>query len=288
MGHFHTLASSGFHTVHYESWGPENGRPLLCVHGLTGSHADFKYVGEYMARHGYRTVAIDIPGRGMSDFLPNPADYNFGQYLHAINVWMAQLGYTAPNSVDWLGVSMGGLLGMIIAGMPHSPIKRMILSDVGPEVPKIAIDFLVEYLSRAPVFETAEDVVAAFRQSANSPFDRGPMSDEQFRHFALTHVRKREDGKYIRSFDPGIMEVFAREPLGNLNIWPLWDKITQPVLTLRGEWSTLLTVAIVEDMHKRKTGAPMDLVTVEKCGHVPSLYPDDQIRILSDWLAQAA
>lgn len=281
---FLTLNSTGFHRVAYKEWGPENGKPLLCVHGLTGSSEDFKYVGEYLSKLGYRTIAIDMPGRGASDFLPNPNDYAYTQYIHDLNTWFAHLGITAPNSIDYLGVSMGGLLGILLAGLANTPIKRMILSDVGPEVPAADLALIREYLTRSPAFESLDEVIGAFKQGKGSGFDRGPMSEDQYRHYATTHFNQRADGKFVRSFDANIGRVFEKEPIGNADLWPYWDNITQPVLALRGELSTLFPMSVANAMIERKSGAEMNLVVIPGCGHVPSLYPDDQIKILADWL----
>lgn len=284
---FLSLASDGFYNIRYQTWGPENGTPLLCVHGLTGSSADFHYVGELLAKYNYRTIAIDIAGRGDSDYFRNHDDYCFKQYINDITCWLAHMGYTKPASIHYLGVSMGGLLGIILAAMPNTPIKSMILSDVGPDVPEADLNLIRDYLSRGPVFETIDDVVNAFKQGKGTCFDRGPMSDEQFVYYATTHVKQREDGKYIRSFDTGIAKQFQTQPLGNNNnLWHCWENITQPVLTLRGEWSTLFPNNIAQEMINRKKGAAMELQIIASCGHVPSLYPDEQIMRLLNWLEQ--
>ena len=222
-----------------------------------------------------------MPGRGRSDFLKNPADYNFVQYFEDLRNFLAHLNL---NKVDWLGVSMGGLLGIHLAGEDNSPIKRMILSDVGPEVPMEALQFIGGYLTLSPVFSTIEDVIGAFKQSKGTPFYRGDMNEEQWRHYASTHVRQNEIGMWIRGFDPGIAFNFITQPLGKEDLWQYWDKITQPALVLRGELSILLTEDIIARMKARKQGAPLDAIQIKDAGHVPSLYPEDQIRLIEDWL----
>jgi pimeloyl-ACP methyl ester carboxylesterase len=280
-GVFLSENSSGQHKIFYQSWGNSRNRPLICVHGLTGSSEDFKYIGEYLSRRGYYVAALDMPGRGRSDFLPNPADYSFSQYFKDLRLFMAHLDIT---EADWLGVSMGGLLGIHLAGEDRSPIKRMILSDVGPEVPAEALQFIAGYLTLSPVFSTIEDVIAAFKQSKGTPFYRGDMTEEQWRHYASSHVRLNESGLWVRGFDPRIAFNFMTQPLGKEDLWPFWERITQPVLTLRGELSVLLTEDILTRMQARKPGTPMDIIRIKNAGHVPSLYPEDQIRLIEDWL----
>ena len=272
---------SGTTAVAYQSWGAPSGKPLMCVHGLTGSSADFAYVGRTLAAQGYYVIAPDMPGRGRSEFLKDPALYNFEEYLAHIKNLLAHLNIT---KTDWLGVSMGGLIGINLAAEENSFIERMILSDVGPEVPGAALDLIRGYLTLAPVFSSMTDVVNAFKQSAGTPFSRGPMTEEEWLYYASTHVRQNEAGMWTRSFDAGILKLFIDQPLGQVDLWALWEKITQPVLTLHGGLSVLLTKDICTRMAERKHGTKMDLITLPDCGHVPSLYPAPQIKIIADWL----
>ncbi len=281
--HLASKTPSGTVQIAYQTWGQAGAKPLVCVHGLTGSSADFKFVGQTLATQGYFVVAIDIPGRGRSEFLTNPDLYNFDEYLLHIKNLMAHLKI---GQTDWLGVSMGGLLGICLAAEENSRINLMILSDVGPEVPAMALDLIRGYLSLAPVFSTMDDVVAAFKQSTGTPFYRGPMTEEEWLYYASTHVRQNAQGMWGRSFDPHIMKTFEDQPVGNTDLWDLWEKIKQPVLTLHGGLSVLLTQDICARMAQRKQGGKMTLVTLADCGHVPSLYPASHIKIIEDWLKQ--
>lgn len=283
--YFTSETSSGAHNIFYSTWGDPQDRKIVCVHGLTGSSQDFKYVGEFLSQQGYHVIAPDMPGRGRSDFLANAADYSFEQYFKDLNALFFHLHLT---HFDWLGVSMGGLLGIALAGLSASPITRLILSDVGPEVPQSALNFIVGYLTMSPVFSTIPDVVNALKQSKGTPFYRGDMTEEQWQHYARSHVRQNGSGLWARAFDPAIAYNFSKEPLGREDLWSAWDVIAQPVLALRGELSILFTEEIAQRMQQRKIGAPMSLVRIANAGHVPSLYPENQIRILSDWLKQTA
>ena len=263
----------------YLQWGPDNGIPMVCVHGLTGNALDFKFVGEYFAKLGYKILAIDMPGRGQSDHL-KPEDYNFERYISDLHNFLA---HEKIETCIWLGVSMGGLLGIRMAA-EHPIISKLILIDVGPEVPQAQLDFISTYLTFAPVFDTIDGVVGAMKQSIGTPFYRGPMTEEQWKFFAESSMQKLPDGRYTRSFDPGIAENFKTQPLGKSDLWDYWEKITQPVLAIRGALSLLFPVSIADEMEKRKSGKAMDFATIPDAGHVPSLYPDNQIDIIGDWL----
>lgn len=285
---FLSLGAEGFSKLWYSEWGelPSCSRTLVCVHGLTGSAADFKFVGEFLSACGIRVLALDLPGRGRSEFLQDPTEYTHTRYLRDLTVFLAEVGCSFPGSCDWLGVSLGGLLGIRMAGLPSSPIRNLILSDIGPDVPCADLDMIRFYLSLSPTFGNPGEVLAAFRQTTGTGFSRGEMTEEQWSYYAATHVKQREDGMYTRNFDPAIATMFDKEPLGPVPLWPFWERITQPVLALRGALSTLFPEDMARKMVETKQGKAMRLVTIKDCGHVPSLYPDEQIAILRDWLAE--
>lgn len=267
--------------ISYLEWGAGNPQTMICVHGLTGSADDFKFVGEYFAARDYRVLAVDMPGRGDSDFLQDPDDYNFDFYIDVLQRFLRETGIT---SCAWLGVSMGGLLGIRMAALEETVIKKLMLIDIGPEVPQTALDAISFYLTLSPVFQTMEGVIGALKQSVGTPFYRGPMSEQEWEYYASTHVRQRDDGAYVRSFDSKIMAKFNTEPLGKQDLWACWEKIAQPVLSIRGSLSELFTPEIMEKMKERKNGKNIDLATIPDCGHVPSLYPESQLEILQNWL----
>lgn len=272
--------------LHYKIWGEDNSpdRTLVCVHALSGNSGDFKYVGEYLSsRFNQRVVSIDIAGRGQSDYLDRPDDYNFDQYLKDIDLLLEETNCAAPSSCDWLGVSMGGLLGFYIAARENSPIRRMILSDVGPEVPTADIKFIASYLGLE--YDSPEDFISTQKRALQIPYSRGEMSEEQWKYLAHIYLKKNYNGKYVRNIDQNIVGKFDDTKIeGDNSLWHLWEKIHQPVLALRGEYSTLFPQEIAQKMIDTRKGAPMTLETIKGCGHVPSLYPDDQIQIIADWL----
>jgi len=271
--------------LHVKIWGEKNPRTLVCVHGLTGNSKDFKYVGERLSeREGYRVVAIDIAGRGESAYYDDPQDYSFDQYLTDLNALLSNTGCTAPASCDWLGVSMGGLLGMIICSQPNSPISKMIAVDIGPEVPQADLDFIGQYITYNGTYDSLEQVSALLKMALNSPYSRGNMTEDKWLHFAGVYYKKNAEGKYARNMDGNIAEVFKSKPFGHFDMWEHWKNTRQPVLSIRGGISTLFPEPTAQKMKETKTGAPMELVTIPDCGHVPSLYPDDQIGIIADWL----
>lgn len=282
---FITSASDTKHPLHYKIWGAENANTLVCVHGLTGNSDDFKFVGETLSTQGFRVVAIDMAGRGLSSYYTNPDDYNFDQYIYDLKLLLKEIGCDAPSSCDWLGVSMGGLLGFRLSGISNSPIRRLILSDIGPEVPQFDLDFISQIIKLTPEYNHPSDAIPILKMSTGTPYSRGPLDEDQWLYLASTALKKRDDGKYIRNYDANIVVKFDTEPLGKEDLWGYWEKTHQPTLALRGELSTLFPLRVAESMKTRKPNKEFTLTTIAGAGHVPSLFRDDQIQIISDWLA---
>ncbi|MCC6598278.1 MAG: alpha/beta hydrolase [Alphaproteobacteria bacterium] len=277
---FFSPHGNGQHNIVYSDWGPEDGTPLICVHGLTGNGHDFDYLAEDLIEHGYRLIAVDLPGRGRSDFLESPLDYNYNQYLIDLQALLTHLGLGAPQSVDWLGVSLGGLLGIRLAGMAHSPIRRLIINDVGPEVPKTALDFIYMVIAQEYAFDTVQDFEDRMRATRGLTW--GPVTDEQWHHMAEHNARALEDGRITYAYDPAIAEIFKTEPTGEINLWACWNAIACPVLVIQGADSLLLTDEILQKMEKSEPD--FELAIFEGCGHVPSLMAPNQIEVIRQWL----
>ncbi len=289
-GTFETTASGVSYPLHYKIWGADNppSKTIACVHGLTRNSQEFKFVGEYLASLGYRVAALDIAGRGQSSYYANPDDYNFEQYLKDISLFLKEIGCDQPASCDWLGVSMGGLLGMCIAGGAEaSPIRRLILVDVGPEVPQFDMAFLAKFIRLTPEYNSPAENVPFLKMTLGTPYSCGEMTEDQWLYMSTVNLRKNDSEKYIRNFDPNIAHTFDTS-MNAVDFWPFWERIYQPTLALRGELSTLFPVRVADDMKTRKPNDKLTLETIAGAGHVPSLFRDDQIKIIADWLAVAA
>jgi pimeloyl-ACP methyl ester carboxylesterase len=277
--YFKTTASGFEYQLHYKIWGADNTQTIVCLAGLTGNSGDFKYVGEYLSARGYRVAALDLAGRGESANFNNYKDYNFDQYIHDITLFLKDIGCDAPASCDWLGVSLGGLLGFRFAGIENSPVRRLMLVDIGPEVPQFDLDFIAKVIKIDPA-----QAVPFMKMALGTPYSRGQLNDDQWHYFANVYLKKRADGKYIRNYDPDIVHVFEKEPLGANGLWEYWEKIQQPTLSIRGGLSTLFPVTIAEQMKLRKPNDKYTIKTMDDSGHVPSLYREDQVEVLYQWL----
>ena len=273
------LSAQGFHKIAYSEWGdPEGSRTLVCVHGLTRNRHDFDPLCQVLSAER-RIACPDVVGRGGSDWLKDPAGYGYPQYLSDMNALIARLG---GEGVDWLGTSMGGLIGMMLAAQPGTPVRRLIVNDIGPFIPKAALERIAGYVgtqTRFPDLAAAE----AYLREVHAPFGR--LSDAQWQHLTRHGVSRDEGGEggFRLRYDPGIAKAFADAPPEDVDLWGLWERITCPVLVLRGAESDLLTAEVAQEMTCR--GPRATLVEFPDCGHAPALMDEAQISVVRDWLA---
>ncbi|MDB5801584.1 MAG: alpha/beta hydrolase [Rhodocyclales bacterium] len=272
------FSKSGVHRMSCVEWGdPANTRVLVCVHGLTRNARDFDDLAQALSTH-YRVICPDIVGRGESDWLVDKLGYTIPQYATDIFLMLRHLGI---KEVDWVGTSMGGLIGMGLASQPNSPIRRMVLNDVGPVITGASLQRIGEYVGRAPdfpSFEAAEQFVRAVSA------DFGNLSDTQWRH--LTEYSVKQDGLVWKMrYDPGIGDAFRIMPATDVAIWPIYDAIHCPTLVLRGARSDLLLAETVEQMTKR--GPRAEAAEIPDVGHAPALMDADQIDIIRRFLIPA-
>ena len=271
------IGPHGFHRLAYTEWpGPTRDAPvLLCVHGLTRNSRDFDVLAEALSKH-YRVVCPDMPGRGKSDWLNDATDYGYPVYLGDITALIARLDV---ERVDWVGTSMGGIIGMLFAALPNAPLGKLVINDVGALVPKAGIERIASYAGLDPGFADLAAFEAALRR-VHAPF--GPLSDAQWRHLATHSFRRKQDGSIGFNYDPKIAEAFKQGPIADVVLWSSWDAIKCPVLVLRGEQSDIVLASDAAAMTER--GPQTKLVEFSGIGHAPALMADDQIAAIRDFL----
>lgn len=272
------LSLGGFHRLAYWEWGPrEAERTLVCVHGLTRQGRDFDILARAFARQGWRVVCPDLVGRGQSGWLTQPAGYTLVQYGADMNALLARLDV---EEVDWLGNSLGGLVGMMLAAQPETPIRRLVLNDIGPFIPGTALRRLGLYLNAPP--PRFVDLAAAERYVRTTLAPFGQLNDDQWRHLTEHSIRPDGKGGLLRHHDPEIAEAYRPWRLGSIAMWYLWDEVRCPVLLLRGADSDLLPDYTAREMTRR--GPRAELIEFEGIGHLPALMTQDQIQPVLNFL----
>jgi pimeloyl-ACP methyl ester carboxylesterase len=274
------LGPRGFLSLAYWEWeGPPGAPAVLCVHGLTRNGRDFDFLAEALSSR-FRVVCPDMPGRGRSDWLEEADSYSFPFYLSVLGTLFARLDVPA---VYWVGTSMGGLLGILFAGLPKSPVRRLVLNDVGPALPKQGLQRIGRYVGRDPGFSNRQELEAYLRD-VHAGF--GPLTDSQWRHLAEHSGRTRGDGRLGLAYDPKIGAAFRPEggaPLQDVDFWPFYDQLRCPTLVIRGGQSDLLSGSDAAAMGQR--GPRAQLIEFAGIGHAPALMADDQITAIRDFLA---
>jgi len=272
---FQGLSPAGFHNVAYTEWGdPTASRTIICCHGLTRNGRDFDALAARLAKHA-RVICPDIVGRGRSDWLSDPAHYAYPQYCADMNALIARLDVA---ELDWVGTSMGGLIGMTLAAQAATPIRRLVVNDVGPFVPKAALLRISDYVGLDNRFSSLAAVETHLRKVL-APF--GPLTDAQWQHLVTHGHRQRADGTFGLAYDPAIA-VNVKMAVQDWDLWPVWDRINVPALLLRGAESDLLLPDTAEEMTRR--GPRARLVTWSGMGHAPALMAPDQIGLIEEWL----
>lgn len=270
----------GPHQIAWQCWqkeGMDNAPLLICVHGLTRNRHDFDFLAAKMADH-YRVITTDIIGRGDSDRVNQPELYGYPLYVSQMMQLLAHLRETTGQSqVDWLGTSMGGLIGMMIASSPHSPITRLVMNDVGPWIPLAALQRLAEYVGKAPLFNALNEVEEYLRIVA-SPF--GLLTDQQWQHMARYSARQNEQGMWEMNYDPAIALAFQGID-SDVDLSSIWEAVKCPTLVIRGEESDLLTADGAKYMQSK---GGVSLATFPDVGHAPTLMSDEQIAVVRDFL----
>ena len=278
----------------YWDWRPEAGalpdHIVVCVHGLSRQGRDFDALAQQLVPR-CRVIAVDVAGRGHSDWLANPLSYQVPTYAADLLSLMARLRADQPGAfIDWVGTSMGGLIGMAVASQPALSPRRLVLNDVGPVLQWEALSRIGTYLGQNPSFGSEQEA-ADYLASISAGF--GPHTPEQWLALSRPMLRQR-DGRWWLHYDPAIAEPFKAMMAGDVEasrqavlqgeaaLWGLYDSIQAPTLLLRGAQSDLLTADTAARMGER--GPRARCVSFEGVGHAPTLIAADQRQAVSDFL----
>jgi pimeloyl-ACP methyl ester carboxylesterase len=274
------IGSSGLHRMAYTEWGArDNPRVLICVHGLTRNGRDFDALAEAMSGH-YRVICPDVVGRGQSGRLRDPAGYAIPQYVADMVTLIARLNV---DSVHWVGTSMGGLIGMALAAQEGTPIHRLVLNDVGPQITSESLQRIATYVGTDPDWANFDEALA-YVKAVSAPF--GPLTEAQWRHLTETSIVQRPDGRWAFRYDPRIAEPFKAAFTGQeIDLWPLYERIACPTLVVRGAETDLLARETWQRMGA--CGPRAKLAEIPGVGHAPMFMDAEQIAVVRDFLLSA-
>lgn len=290
--------TGGERRMAYWDWSSQSAqgpsRVVICVHGLSRQGRDFDSLAQALSEHA-RVLAVDVAGRGESDWLKDPMAYQVPTYAADLAALVKQLRAEQPGIlIDWVGTSMGGLIGMALAAQPQLGLRRLVLNDVGPVIQWGALQRIGTYLGQDPVFPT-EQAGVDYLASISSGF--GPHTAAQWQAFSRPMLRER-DGRWRLHYDPAIAQPFkalttglapeaAQQAVrdGEAALWGLYDAIRAQTLLLRGADSDLLSRETALEMGQRGPKAPC--VEFTGVGHAPTLVAADQIAVVKNFLDNA-
>ena len=274
-------SASGLHQIAYTEWGdPRNPKLLVCVHGLARCGRDFDNLAQAMADE-YRVICPDVVGRGLSDWLKDPMEYQPATYVADMVTLLARADAA---TVHWVGTSMGGLIGMTLASLQGNPVEKLVLNDVGPVITAVSLARIGQYFGMAPQFP---DFAAAVKYIRFVSATFGAHSDAEWARLTEHVMRRQADGSYRLHYDPAIAVPFKAAKIDqDVELWPVYDAISCPTLVLRGAQSDLLTRETARHMTER--GPKAKLVELADVGHAPTLMHADQIAIVRGFLLSAA
>jgi pimeloyl-ACP methyl ester carboxylesterase len=285
--------ASGGHKMAYAQWGDAtSSHVIVCVHGLSRQGRDFDVLAQALVQRAggaVRVVCPDVVGRGRSEWLKDPGGYQVPLYAADMLALLAQLHKEAPvATLDWVGTSMGGLIGMVVCGQPGlplpAPVRRLVLNDVGPVIQWQAVQRIGTYLGQTGRFDSVQQAADAM-WAISAGF--GPHTPAQWLALSRHMVRPLEDGALTLHYDPAIGVPFrqlteASAAQGEALLWQLYDGIQARTLLLRGARSDLLSPQTAQQMAARGPGARV--VEFEGVGHAPTLIAADQVEAVASFL----
>lgn len=263
--------------IAYTETGDPQGRVLFCAHGLLSNGRDYDVLGQVMAQRGYRVISMDLPGRGKSGWFADKTHYTLPHYFPFVSGMIAQV--TGGKPYDYFGVSLGGMIGMGLANAEGLKPDRLILVDIGAEIPAAGLDAVAVLAKTNPHFKTKEDAIAFLKHRCGA---WGITQEDTWVHLITYNIVQEADG-WRMHFDSAIGAALA-EKNETVSFWEAWAAIKQPVLLVRGGQSILLPEEVAQKMVQTYTGAKFDEIVFPDCGHVPNLMEKEQIERLAGWL----
>lgn len=280
------LNPGGFHRIHVTARDAvHNARALVCAHGFSRNGRDFDSLADAFADE-WRVYCPDAAGRGHSDWLSQRDQYNYDQYLRDnatlvshVTAPLASDAIAPAPAVDWIGTSMGGLVGMMLAAQPGTPLRRLVLNDIGAQINADALNRIGKYVRETPSFDTLAQYQTHLAD-IHSAF--GALRDAQWAHLAA-YSHRIENDRIVPHYDPNIASAFDNTVEEDVDLWALWSAISIPTLVIRGAQSDLLTEATLDRMVELRPDT--QVLEIGDAGHAPALMGANEIGVIRAFLS---
>ncbi|QLK58176.1 alpha/beta fold hydrolase [Ehrlichia ruminantium] len=277
---FHTLDINQFQekfTMNYSYFDSSSSKYLICVHGITRNCRDFDYLATVLSKH-YKIICPDIVGRGKSSWLQNYKLYNYSTYCKSIIYLLKHLKIT---QIDFLGTSMGGIIGMYLSAYFPNLINKLIINDIGPFINIDSLKKIDKNININPIFNTINEVELYIKKLL---YSFGITQEQHWQHIIKHSIVQNSDNTYALAVDPKIGIAFSEEisNIDNMDMWNIWNKIHSKILVIRGAVSNILTRSILNQMVLSKPD--MSFIEYQNAGHAPALMENYQIHDIQNWL----
>ncbi|MBT5547300.1 MAG: alpha/beta hydrolase [Desulfobacula sp.] len=252
-------------SIHVRVYNPDGEKTAICWHGLARNGFDFETLAKALARH-YRVLCPDTLGRGLSQWARDPiTEYNYPNYLAIAKGICEHFNVT---QMDWIGTSMGGIIGILLASGPFKDkIQRLVINDIGPEIPADALARIIDYVSgEQPGFDTFFEYQDYLKELYGI---WGQKSPDQWIRMTETSLRRNNQGQFTVHFDPDIIQK-SDETVPVIDLWEPFSQVSCPILLFHGLLSDVLTLKIVKNM--KRSQPDMRVITINDCGHAPGLH----------------
>ncbi|KTD82511.1 alpha/beta fold hydrolase [Legionella waltersii] len=292
--YFLGVSPEGFHHIAYTEWGVKDPQAptVLCIHGYSRNGRDFDHIANHLSSKGRHVLCPDIVGRGDSSWFHNPSNYNFTQYTQDMACMISR---SESQNIDLIGTSMGGIIGMMLASLPNSPIRRLVLNDVGPQIPIHGLKRLSKYIGKDPEFKSLEEAKQLFKINYSG---FGITKESDWDDFTLHTVEQKGPNRFVSKMDPAVKNPkstlhliadFLHHPhktlegiLYDIDLWYLWKQLKCPVLVVHGVYSDILTPEIIKQM--QRTHNNISVLSIDDAGHAPALIDKSQHEYIERWL----
>ncbi|MFN3233089.1 MAG: alpha/beta fold hydrolase [Alphaproteobacteria bacterium] len=268
-------------TLFYRDYGDpaSPATPVICVPGLTRNSRDFTDLAAHLSSDR-RVICPDLRGRGFSDYDPDYKNYHPAAYAQDMFTLLDTLGI---DRVIWIGTSLGGLIGFVVAAMKPEVLAGVVLNDVGPVVAEEGLERIRAYTGKLPPVTSWEDAIqqAKLVYGASLP----DIAEDRWPVMVRNSYREGEDGVPRLDMDPKIGDAVRETATPQGDPWGLWDRMADiPTLAIRGKLSDILDEPTFEEMAKRKPD--LIRITVPNRGHVPLLDEPEALQAIDEFVAK--
>ncbi|ABV74952.1 hypothetical protein A1C_03330 [Rickettsia akari str. Hartford] len=264
------------HKISYVEFGdPKNKNIIVCAHGLTRNAHDFDKIAKELSTN-YRVISINYPGRSDSENFKKSNHYNYTTYIKDTLFFLKRLNIKNP---IWLGTSMGGIIGMVLASKYKNIFKALILNDIGAFIDAAPLMKIGGYAKKTILLD---DLASAKEHLKLIYAQIGIKDEEDWDYLTKYSVISTFGGKYKMNYDPAITQGMKNASnQEDVKLWSVWNKIKCRILVIHGMKSQILTKSTVNKMKETKI---FDLYDVKYAGHAPSLMNFEEINYIKSWL----